>query len=214
MEPKVSNVGVLDKSVAVLTAVGEGPCSLATLVNRTGISRATAYRLATALEDHGLVRRTDDGRFALGLHLVALGRAAAEQYPLADAARSALEQLRTDTGESVQLYVVDGESRVCVAALESPHGLRTIVQVGSALPLDRGSAGRVLTGSTGKRGWVETVEEREPGVASVSAPVRGPDGAVVGAVSVSGPIDRMGRAPGKRHGAAVLAAADAVAGRL
>jgi DNA-binding IclR family transcriptional regulator len=114
----------------------------------------------------------------------------------------------------VQLYVVDGESRVCVAALESPHGLRTIVAVGSALPLDRGSAGRVLTGAVGKHGWVETVEEREPGVASVSAPVHGADGAVVAAVSVSGPIDRMGRSPGKKYGAAVVEAAAAVAARL
>jgi DNA-binding IclR family transcriptional regulator len=214
MEHKVSNVGVLDKSVAVLTVVGDGPCTLAGLVERTGLSRATAHRLATALEDHGLLRRTEDGRFALGLHLVALGRAATEQYPLAEAARPALGELRAGTGESVQLYVVDGESRVCVAALESPHGLRTIVAVGSALPLDRGSAGRVLTGSVGKHGWVETVEEREPGVASVSAPVHGADGAVVAAVSVSGPIDRMGRSPGKKYGAAVVEAAAAVVARL
>ncbi|MFM7062775.1 MAG: IclR family transcriptional regulator [Actinomycetes bacterium] len=214
MEHKVTNVGVLDKSVAVLAAVDEGPCTLAGLVDRTGLSRATAHRLASALEDHALLRRTEDGRFALGLHLVALGRSAAEQYPLADAARPALGELRAATGESVQLYVVDGDSRVCVAALESPHGLRTIVQVGSALPLDRGSAVRVLTGTVGKHGWVETVEEREPGVASVSAPVRAADGAVLAAVSVSGPIDRMGRAPGKKYGAAVLQAAAAVAARL
>jgi len=213
MEHKVTNVGVLDKSVAVLAAVDEGPCTLAGLVGRTGLSRATAHRLASALADHGLLRRTQDGRFALGLHLVALGRAAAEQYPLAEAARPALGELRASTGESVQLYVVDGGSRVCVAALESPHGLRTIVAVGSALPLDRGSAGRVVTGTTGKHGWVETVEEREPGVASVSAPVRDAGGDVVAAVSVSGPIDRMGRSPGKKYGTAVVAAAVAVAAR-
>ena len=214
MEHKVSNVGVLDKSLAVLGAVADGPCALAGLVERTGLSRATAHRLAIALEDHGLLRRTTDGRFALGLHLVALGRVAAEQFPLAEAAGPALESLRSATGESVQLYVVDGGSRVCVAALESPHGLRTIVPVGAALPLDRGSAGRVLTGDVGRRGWTETVEEREPGVASVSAPVCGADGAVVAAVSVSGPIDRMGRAPGRKYGAAVATAAAAVAARL
>jgi len=212
MEHTLRTVGVLDKSVAVLNAVGDGPCSLAVLVERTGISRATAHRLATALEDHGLLRRTGGGRFALGLHLVALGRAATEQFPLAEAARTAMEDLRTATGESVQLYVVNGGSRVCVTALESPHGLRTIVPVGAALPLDRGSAGRVLTGEVGRHGWVETVEEREPGVASVSAPVVGPDRGVVAAVSVSGPIDRMGRAPGRKLGDAVVAAALAIEG--
>ncbi|HMU79537.1 MAG TPA: IclR family transcriptional regulator C-terminal domain-containing protein, partial [Microthrixaceae bacterium] len=59
---------------------------------------------------------------------------------------------------------------------------------------------------TGDDGWVQTVEEREPGVASVSAPVRR-DGRVVAAISVSGPVERMGTSPGDRHGVAVTAAA-------
>ena len=89
MEHTVSGVGVVDKSFSILQLVAVAPCSLAELVERTGLSRATAHRLAVALESHGMLRRLDDGRFALGLHLVALGRAAAEQYPLAAAARPA-----------------------------------------------------------------------------------------------------------------------------
>lgn len=207
VEHSVSGVGVLDKSLAVLNAVAARPCSLTELVEATGLSRATAHRLAVALEAHGLLRRGAEGRFYLGLRLVSLGRAAAEGFPLADAAEAALARLRDRTGESVQLYVRDGDQRVCVAALESPHGLRTIVPVGAALPMDRGSAGRVLAGQAGRSGWVQTVEEREPGVASVSAPVHDRDGAVVAAVSVSGPVDRLGRSPGRRCGEAVVAAA-------
>ena len=126
MESTVSGVGVLDKSVAVLAALEAGPLALGELVDATGIARATAHRLAVALEVHGLVRRDDEGRFALGVRLIALGRAAAEAIPLAAAAGPALEALRDATGESVQLYVRDGDRRVCIAALESPHGLRTI----------------------------------------------------------------------------------------
>ena len=207
LKPTVSGVGVLDKSFLVLSAVAEHKMNLAELMEATSLTRATAHRLAVALESHGLLRRTVDGRFALGLHLVALGRAAAEQFPLADAATDALRQLRDHTDESAQLYVADGAERVCIAALESTHGLRTIVPVGAALPLGLGSAGRVLTGETPARGWIQTVEEREPGVASVSAPVAGDGGTVLAAISVSGPIDRMGRSPGRRYGAAVIRAA-------
>jgi DNA-binding IclR family transcriptional regulator len=212
VEHRVSDVGVVDKAVALLDAVAGSPRSLGELVTATGLPRATAHRLAAALEAHGLLRRDADGRFGLGLHLAALGRAAAASFPLAELAGPALEDLRRATGESVQLYVRDGEARRCIASLDSPEELRTIVPVGAVLPLARGSAGRLLAdpAAAGRRGWVESVEEREPGVASVSAPVRGADGSVAAAVSVSGPVGRTSRQPGRRYGAALLVAAAAI----
>jgi DNA-binding IclR family transcriptional regulator len=204
----VSGVGVLDKAMAVLAALEAGPKPLAGVVADTGLSRATAHRLAVALEAHGLVRRDAEGRFSLGLRLIGLGHAAAEALPGWLNARPALEWLRAETGESVQLFVRDGEERVCVESLEAPHELRTIVPVGARLPLDRGSGGRALRGpAAAAANWVESVAERQPGVASVSAPVLDPDGRVVAAVSVSGPIDRISRTPGKRYGDAVVEAA-------
>ena len=201
----VSGVGVLDKAMAVLGAVEGSPRSLAELVEATGLSRPTAHRLAVALEAHGLVRRDDDGRFCLGLRLIGLGHEAAEGVPLWAAARPALAWLHEQTGESVQLFVRDGDARVCVESIESLRELRTIVPVGARLPLEVGSAGRVLTGAAGE--WVQSVGEREEGVASVSAPVRDRAGSVVAAVSVSGPIQRLTRKPGQRFGALVAEAA-------
>ena len=201
-------MGVLDKAVEVIDSLVAGPKSLAELVAVTGLPRATAHRLAVALEHHDFVRRDADGRFALGFRLAALGRAALDSSPLAELSRPALAELRDATEESVQLYIRDGEHRVCIESLESPHGLRTIVAVGASLPLDVGSAGKVLRGDPiPVRGWVESVEEREAGVASVSAAVRDAHGAVVAAVGVSGPIERTTRRPGQRYGDAVRRAA-------
>ncbi|MDQ3544081.1 MAG: helix-turn-helix domain-containing protein, partial [Actinomycetota bacterium] len=162
----VSNVGVLDKAVGVLKAIEmSGPLTLIELQAATGMPRATLHRLAVALESHGLLRRETSGRFCLGLGLVALGAVATETFPIAGLARPRLVQLGQETGESVQLYVRDGDRRRCAVSLPSPHGLRWMVGEGALLPLHRGSAGRVLSGESGRRGWVETVEERETGVA-------------------------------------------------
>lgn len=210
----VTGVGVLDKAMAVLHAVAESPCTLAELQESTALPRATAHRLAAALEVHGLLRRDDLGRYELGLALVSLGHVAAERFPLVDAGRVVLDRLRDESGESVQLFVREGGQRRCVVSLESPHGLRWIVPQGSVLPLDVGSAGRVLSGEVSRYGWVQSVGEREAGVASVSAPVAAADGGVLAAVSVSGPIERLTRQPGKRFGAAVVAAADEIAAAL
>ncbi len=211
----VSNVGVLDKAVGVLKAIEmSGPLTLIELQAATGMPRATLHRLAVALESHGLLRRETSGRFCLGLGLVALGAVATETFPIAGLARPRLVQLGQETGESVQLYVRDGDRRRCAVSLPSPHGLRWMVGEGALLPLHLGSAGRVLSGESGRRGWVETVEERETGVASVSAPVSLPSVGVLAAVSVGGPVDRLTRQPGKRFGAAVVAAAADIAAAL
>jgi DNA-binding IclR family transcriptional regulator len=212
MEQTLSGVGVLDKSIGILDAVAEspGPRTLGDLVEATGLPKATAHRLAAALEAHGLLRRDRDGRYLLGVRLIGLGRAAADDWPVAEAARPALEALRDLTGESVQLYRRDGEHRVCVVSLESRHELRTIVSQGARLPLERGSAGRILSGQADTARWTASVGERAPGVASVSAPIV-VAGELVAAVGISGPIERLGANPGARHGEAVARAAGDVA---
>lgn len=223
-----SGVGVLDKAAAVLSALEAGPATLASLVSATGLARPTAHRLAVALEHHRLVSRDMQGRFILGPRLSELAVAAGEDRLLA-AAGPVLTHLRDITGESAQLYRRQGDMRVCVAAAERLSGLRDTVPVGTALPMAAGSGAQVLlaweepdrmhrglqgaryTATTlagvRRRGWAQSVAEREMGVASVSAPVRGPNNRVIAAVSVSGPIERLTRQPGKLHGEAVVEAA-------
>lgn len=207
----IGGVGVLDKGIAIIRAVAEEPLDLAGLQRATGLPRATTHRLAVALEQHHLLRRDGNGRFCLGFELIRLGRLASDAFPLAELATPALVGLRDRTGESVQLYVVEGGARRCIVSLQSPHALRWTVAEGALLPLGVGSAGRVLAG---RPGVVESVEEREPGVASVSAAVLGRDGQLLAAVSVSGPVERLSRAQRKRFGRDVERAAAQITTRL
>lgn len=225
-----SGIGVLDKAVGVLHAIAESPCGLAELCDRTGLPRATAHRLAVGLEVHRLLARDGDGRWRLGPAVSELAAQATD--PLLTAGSAVLPRLREITGESVQLYRREGSWRICVAALEPPAGLRDTVPVGARLPMTAGSGAKVLLAygdaatqqailpsakfseralaEVRRRGWAQSAAEREPGVASVSAPVRDSRGDVIAAISVSGPIDRMGRRPGARWAADLLAAADAM----
>ncbi len=150
MEQSVSGVGVIDKAVAVLVALERSPASLAELVEATGL--LPGHRPPPGGGAGGPRPGAARPRRALRVRVSAWwlwGGAAAEGLPLAGAALPALRALRDMTGESVQLYVREGDRRVCIAALESPHGLRTIVPMGASLPLDVGSAGRVLSGEPG-----------------------------------------------------------------
>lgn len=229
-----SGIGVLDKAVGVLHSVAESPCGLAELCERTGLPRATAHRLAAGLETHRLLARDAEGRWRLGPALSELATQVSD--PLLAAGAAILPRLREITGESVQLYRREGTARVCIAALEPPAGLRDTVPVGTRLPMTAGSGAKVLLAYSDaatqqavlpsakftertlaevrRRGWAQSAAEREPGVASISAPVRDRSGAVIAAVSVSGPIDRMGRRPGARWAADLLSASEALTRRL
>jgi DNA-binding IclR family transcriptional regulator len=224
-------VGVLDKAVAILEATVEG-ASLAELVERSGLPRATAHRLAQALETHRLLIRDPQGRWRPGPRLGEFANAAPDV--LLSAAAPVLAGLRDQTGESAQLYLRRADERVCVAASERSSGLRDTVPIGAALPILAGSGAQILLAwespeavvsllprcrfnartlaEVRRRGWAASVAEREPGVASVSAPVRDRGGRVIAAVGISGPIERLGRRPGDRHAIAVVRAGHRLSG--
>ncbi|MFW0791898.1 IclR family transcriptional regulator [Gordonia sp. CPCC 205333] len=230
----VSGIGVLDKSMAVVRAVADAPRNLTELCEATKLPRATAHRLAIGLEMHRMLARDSAGRWIPGPALAELSATATD--PINEAALMVLPRLRDITGESVQVYRREGSERVCVAAMEPATGLRDTVPVGSRLPMNAGSAAKVLLAwaetatqrallpdstfgeralvEIRRRGWAQSAGERASGVASVSAPVRDADGEVVAAISVSGPIDRIGRRPGARWAADLVAAADAIHKRL
>ncbi|HVF20571.1 MAG TPA: IclR family transcriptional regulator [Mycobacteriales bacterium] len=222
----ISGVGVIDKAVAVLAAVGAGEDSLAALAERTGLPRATAHRLATALESHRLLDRDGDRRWVIGSLWAELAGMPVDD--LAVVAQPYLDALRDLTDESAQLFVRRGDGRVCVAASDRRSGLRDTVPVGAVLPMTAGSGAKVLLAwapaddrsrllaasvftaaslaDVRRHGWATSVGEREDGVASVSVPVHR-DGSVVAALCVSGPVERLTRAPGRRFGAVVRDAA-------
>jgi DNA-binding IclR family transcriptional regulator len=205
---------------------------LAELVEATGLPRATAHRLASALTAHRLLRKDADGLWGPGPALRELWHGAPD--PLLTHATAVVDRLRDASGESAQLYVREGDERVCVYAAERAHGLRDTVPLGARLPMSAGSAAQVLAAwatdfdparshaafsdhalaEVRRRGWAQSVAEREAGVASVSAPVRDHAGAVIAAISVSGPIERLGKRPGMALASLVVAAAEDLTQRL
>lgn len=237
--PPTSGVGVLDRCVAILRAVEDGARSFTDIVEATGLTRSTAHRLIQGLEDHGFLVQIGGLGLALGPRLLALATSAVRDLPLRELAHPALERLTRSTGESAQLYVREGDRRICIDTAESESELRTIVEIGASLPLTKGSAGAVFLAwageldrarivetaedperlerklqATRRRGWADSVAERAPGVASVSAPIAGPDGALLAVVSVSGPAARLGQLRAKRYAPAVMEAAREIEGAL
>ncbi|GAA2362745.1 MULTISPECIES: IclR family transcriptional regulator [Streptomyces] len=226
----LSGVGVLDKASLLLGVLEAGPASLARLVSATGLKRPTVHRLVLALERLRLLARDAQGRFILGPRLGLMAIEACRDH-LATAAEPVLSELRDLTGASARLYRRRGYMRICVAesAVAGNPVAQDRVPVGAALPMNAGPVSQVLlawerpeelyeglrgaqfTAATlsgvRRQGWAQSIGGREHGIAAVAAPVRGPGGRVVAALSISGPVGRMSSTPGRVYGSAVIDAA-------
>lgn len=206
----VSGIKVLDRAVAIMMAATNRPSSLSDLCEETGLPRATAHRLATALEAHRILTRTADGRWTAGPALPG------NRDHLIEAATPIMEHLLETTGESIQLYQHTGDTRTCIASKEPSHGLHNVVPAGRQLPLNSGSAAHIIAAfedieipdalysqadvdKTRELGYSESIEERETGLASVSAPVFNAAGTLMAVLSISGSAERFRPSPADKY---------------
>lgn len=207
----VSGIKVLDRAVAIMMVAANRPSTLNDLCDQTGLPRATAHRLATALEAHRILVRTTEGKWTAGPALPG------SRDHLLETAGPIMDRLMEETGESVQLYQLTDNSRTCVAAREPSSGLHNVVPVGRRLPLTSGSAARIIAAFADvsvpnatfspddvararESKLSESVEEREAGLASVSAPILDESGNFIAALSISGSVERFQPSPAKKFG--------------
>jgi DNA-binding IclR family transcriptional regulator len=223
-----NGVRTVDRALQVLLAfeAEEEELGVTELAARIGVHKSTASRIAATLAGRGFLERPAGSEaFRLGPELARLGLLALGDRDLVSAARPAMERLAAETGETVNLAVLDGDEAVNVAQVEGRHIVGVGLWTGRRTALHCTANGKVLlafcrdglpggaleafTGRTitsrpalrdelakvRRAGWARAAGELEDGLNAVAAPVLDPAGRCHGALSVSGPSYRM---PGAR----------------
>ncbi len=94
--------------------------SLADLAKRTGIPRATAFRLLSTLEQSGFLAK-DHGAYQLGIKCFVLGNIVAGGLDLRETAHPHLVALRDTTRETTQIAILDHWQVVYLERVPSPY---------------------------------------------------------------------------------------------
>ncbi|GAB3821654.1 IclR family transcriptional regulator [Kribbella italica] len=118
--------------------------TLAELTTASKLPKTTVLRLVTTLEQRGLVAAIGPGRYAIGPGFLRWSRLSSASMEIPPAVRSAMGKLAADTGETANLYIRVGRTRVCLAQAQGTLSVRHSIAVGSALPLWGGAASKVL----------------------------------------------------------------------
>lgn len=133
----------LDRGLRVLYLLADcaDGLSVAQLARELDVSRTIVYRLAVTLEGNALVRRGDDGRYRLGLGVLALSRQV--QPLLRDVAMPVLRDLAERLAATAFLAVVDSGDALVIAVVE-PTVAHISCRVGQRSRLDSCAAGRAV----------------------------------------------------------------------
>lgn len=130
--------GILDAFTLTRPAL-----TLAEIRAHTGYPTSTVQRLVANMVAEQFLDREGD-RFRIGVNFAYWAAPATRGLDVLDIIRPVLEALRDETGETVALFRLERDARVCVAMAETRHALRREMHVGKIVPLHAGSAGRVL----------------------------------------------------------------------
>lgn len=220
----------VDRALSLLAAfrTGDISLSLAELAARTRLYKSTVLRLLASLEHARLLQRLENGTYSLGSEVARLSTLYAASFSLERVVLPVLRELVEKTGESAAYHVRQGQARLCLYRVDSPHPIRDHIKAGDLLPLDRGTGGRVLTafdpsraqsGSAAdrkllagvrERGFYAATGDRLAEVAGISAPVWHANGTLAAAVTLTMPSHRYH----ERYVKPVLEAARQLSGQV
>jgi IclR family KDG regulon transcriptional repressor len=109
------------------------------------LSSSTTGRLMSALKDLGLLNQNPKTHtYSLGGKVLSWSGVYTAMLDVRTMALPYIEELHRATQETISLYVIEGNDRMCVERIESPQNVRIVARIGRRLPLYAGSAGKVL----------------------------------------------------------------------
>jgi IclR family KDG regulon transcriptional repressor len=115
------------------------------LANELGQSKSATFRFLSTLKSLGYVRQdSKKDKYKLTLRLFEISSKATEHDDVIKAARPVIEELASETGESVYLAVLERDAAVYIDKIDSAHLLRMFSHIGRSAPAHCTALGKVL----------------------------------------------------------------------
>jgi DNA-binding IclR family transcriptional regulator len=197
---KTKGVNAVNRALALLDVFMDGgsSLSLADLTRRTRLVKPTVLRLLLSLESGGYVIRLANGQYQLGAKVMQLGTVYRTNFALDALVLPILRHLTDVTQETASFHIKEGNKRLCLFRVDSPQPVRVFLAAGTVHPMDDTASGLVLQTyhalgdqTQSKKAVFQTAGIRDQQTASLSTPVFGDGGRLVGALTVTGPIGRF-----------------------
>jgi IclR family acetate operon transcriptional repressor len=145
-KPEQTTVQALDRALVVLKVLAErGGMSLTELAEAAGQAPATAYRLLSTFEAHGLVEFQPSRQlWFVGQEAFRIGSAFLARTSLVEQARAVMRELMLATGETANLAIAEGGQVVFISQVETHEPIRAFFPPGTRGPIHASGIGKAL----------------------------------------------------------------------
>lgn len=172
---------------------------------KTNLYKSTTLRLLASLEKFGYVIRDEDGMFSLGSNSLRLSSVYQSSFSLKNIIYPVLKRISRETGETSSFYILEKDKRIILFRVERERSIKVSIAEGDIFPVGVGAAGKVLLAFSSEtltdelrqvkqQAWASSFGERDVETSSLSVPVFGVNNRLEGALTISGPIDRLTQA--------------------
>ena len=203
-------------------AQSDAPRGVSELARETELTKSNVQRILATLTSLGYVgKERQTNRYFATLKTWEVGNRVLQRDRILRTAASAMKILRTETGETTVLCILDDTDVVYIDKHESENPIRLSCAVGTRLPAYSTATGRVIAAfrSTAERRALIDLYDAQPddgaydldtrfkeirgkgvdiseggyraGVNSIAAPIHGADGTVVASIAITGPEERL-----------------------
>lgn len=200
MESK-GGVAAVDRAFLIISAfTHQRPVlTLAEMARQTGLYKSTILRLLGSLEKAMFVVQRADGTYQLGPALLSLASVYQESFDLREFVQPILENLVASSSEGASFFVREGDSQLCLFRVDGRQNIRDHhIRVGDRRGLDEGASARCFLRFSSEKGpfhmgemAIASYGKVNPEMAAVAAPVFGQGDALIGVITLSGPVSRF-----------------------
>ena len=141
------HVQSLTRGLSILDALAKSAAglTLTDVAQRVELPPSTTHRLLSTLEKMGYVHQAGDlGLWFIGLQAFRVGTTFLENRDFVADSHAYMHRLMEQAGETCNLAILDGTEAVFVAQVQCHETMRTLVKLGSRVPLHASGVGKAL----------------------------------------------------------------------
>ncbi len=212
-----SNIRSIERALMVFECfTREKPSlSLVEIAKMIDLYPSTTSRILNTLLNEDYLKRDDKTlEYSLGYKFANLGAICLAGEDLRSVAKPYLINLRNRYNESIGLYVVNKNQRVCIDCIPSTQPLHRVIDIGTRMSMTRGASGKLLLAYMSESvihnflledpalslkqledirqmGYAVSINEHEQNLTSIAVPLFDATPDVIAALFISGPSFRI-----------------------